>query len=241
MSHLRYIPPHLLESECAVLFPRDSVGYRVFLGNGQYFVSSDVGGGKTQWYGFHREAAGGTDEEGRRKERLLSIFGSWTDMGETLLLILHYGLPTPSTLIYTPGQQLMAHPCLGLQFRPAVTDLIKATPEGDVLRRDIYDRAPVLKWTQGRVALLGDSVHAMQPNLGQGGCMAIEDAYQLVADLSNEVEAARDSGREINVEGVLVGYTLVRILLTQMKMDACYPFSFLFGVLQTLLQSSSCP
>lgn len=25
------------------------VGYRVFLGNGQYFVSSDVGGGKMQW------------------------------------------------------------------------------------------------------------------------------------------------------------------------------------------------
>lgn len=31
--------------------------------------------------------------------------------------------------------------------------------------------------------LLGDSAHAMQPNLGQGGCMAIEDAYQLVLDL----------------------------------------------------------
>lgn len=27
----------------------DVVGYRVFLGNAQYFVSSDVGGGKMQW------------------------------------------------------------------------------------------------------------------------------------------------------------------------------------------------
>lgn len=36
----------------------DTVGYRVFLGNGQYFVSSDVGGGKMQWYGFHKEPAG---------------------------------------------------------------------------------------------------------------------------------------------------------------------------------------
>jgi zeaxanthin epoxidase len=27
----------------------DTVGYRVFLGNGKYFVSSDVGGGKMQW------------------------------------------------------------------------------------------------------------------------------------------------------------------------------------------------
>lgn len=30
----------------------------MFLGNGKYFVSSDVGGGKMQWYGFHKEAAG---------------------------------------------------------------------------------------------------------------------------------------------------------------------------------------
>ena len=28
----------------------DIVGYRVFLGNGQYFVTSDVGGGKMQWW-----------------------------------------------------------------------------------------------------------------------------------------------------------------------------------------------
>jgi len=36
----------------------DTVGYRVFLGNGRYFVSSDVGGGKMQWYGFHKEPKG---------------------------------------------------------------------------------------------------------------------------------------------------------------------------------------
>ena len=57
-------------------------------------------------YGFHKEPEGGSDEPGRKKERLLSIFGEWTDM---------------------------------------VTDLIKATPEEDVLRRDIFDRPPVFK------------------------------------------------------------------------------------------------
>ena len=65
--------------------------------------------------------------------------------------------------------------------------------------------------------LLGDSAHAMQPNLGQGGCMAIEDAYQLVLDLCEEAEkAGRGAGagagageaREMDVEGVLTGYTM---------------------------------
>jgi zeaxanthin epoxidase len=55
-----------------------------------------------------------------------------------------------------------------------VVDLINATDEEAVLRRDIYDRPPTINWGKGRVTLLGDSVHAMQPNLGQGGCMAIE-------------------------------------------------------------------
>lgn len=55
----------------------------MFLGNGKYFVSSDVGGGKMQWYAFHKEPAGGSDPPGQRQERLMRIFGSWSDNGET--------------------------------------------------------------------------------------------------------------------------------------------------------------
>lgn len=151
----------------------DTVAYRVFLGNKQYFVSSDVGGGKMQWYAFHKEPAGGKDIEGHRKERLMDIFGNWCDM---------------------------------------VTDLIMATPEEDVLRRDIYDRPPIFKWADGRVALLGDSAHAMQPNLGQGGCMAIEDAFQLATDLTAEVDEKLKKNESPDVEGVLRGYFAKRVV-----------------------------
>lgn len=37
------------------------------------------------------------------------------------------------------------------------------------------------------VTLLGDAAHAMTPNLGQGACQAIEDAYVLRAARANAV------------------------------------------------------
>jgi hypothetical protein len=57
------------------------------------------------------------------------------------------------------------------------------------------------RWTKGHVALLGDSAHAMQPNLGQGGCMAIEDGFQLASDLSEAVEKTPNGYP--NIESVL--------------------------------------
>lgn len=52
--------------------------------------------------------------------------------------------------------------------------LISETPEDMILQRDIYDRDMIYSWGVGCVTLLGDAAHPMQPNLGQGGCMAIE-------------------------------------------------------------------
>ena len=43
-------------------------------------------------------------------------------------------------------------------------------------------------WHRGRVVLVGDSVHATSPHVGQGGAMAIEDALVL----AEEVEAGDD-------------------------------------------------
>jgi 2-polyprenyl-6-methoxyphenol hydroxylase-like FAD-dependent oxidoreductase len=40
------------------------------------------------------------------------------------------------------------------------------------------------RWVRGRAALLGDSVHAMTPNIGQGAGMAMEDAAVLAEELA---------------------------------------------------------
>lgn len=57
--------------------------------------------------------------------------------------------------------------------------VVEATPDASILRTDIADREPVEDWGEGRVTLLGDAAHPMTPNLGQGGCQAIEDAVVL--------------------------------------------------------------
>ncbi|MEV8439105.1 FAD-dependent monooxygenase [Actinosynnema sp. NPDC051121] len=63
-----------------------------------------------------------------------------------------------------------------------IPDLLDATPPDAVLRHDIHElAAPLPTYVRGRVALLGDAAHAMTPYLGQGACMAIEDAVVLAA------------------------------------------------------------
>jgi len=63
-------------------------------------------------------------------------------------------------------------------YRP-VLKLIEATPKKSVLKTSALDRAPNKTWGDGRMTLLGDAIHPTTPNLGQGGCLAIEDALVL--------------------------------------------------------------
>jgi 2-polyprenyl-6-methoxyphenol hydroxylase-like FAD-dependent oxidoreductase len=67
-----------------------------------------------------------------------------------------------------------------------VERLISATPEGTILKKGAYDLGPLKRWGAGRIMLLGDAAHPCTPNLGQGGCMAIEDALVLAKSLKVE-------------------------------------------------------
>lgn len=83
-----------------------------------------------------------------------------------------------------PVQQLIA------QLDPEKTNRVK-----------IHDIDPLPAFVKGRVALIGDAGHSTAPDLGQGGCQALEDAWVLtntllttnlgVADALKRYEKAR--------------------------------------------------
>ena len=69
-----------------------------------------------------------------------------------------------------------------------VPQLIAATPAAAILKNDACDRPPARRWGRGRVTLLGDAAHPTTPNMGQGGCMAIEDGAVLANALVRHAE-----------------------------------------------------
>lgn len=75
-------------------------------------------------------------------------------------------------------------------FHPSVTGLIARADR--LIKWGIFDRAPLPRWSKGRVTLLGDAAHAMLPFLGMGAAMAIEDAMILARafEADGAVEAA---------------------------------------------------
>merc|ERR1740139_1392064 len=136
-------------------------GYKVYIGPRRYFVTSDVGNGRVQWYAFFalppgsKQAPSGWDGTSKID----------ADTGADLVQYikdLHEG------------------------WSDEVFTVLDATPPESVEQRDLYDRSPELlrSWADGNVVLIGDAVHPMMPNLGQGGCQALEDAYVLSETLA---------------------------------------------------------
>ncbi|ENX33732.1 hypothetical protein F889_02395 [Acinetobacter colistiniresistens] len=50
-------------------------------------------------------------------------------------------------------------------------------------RVEIHDIEPFMDFYKGRVVLLGDAAHSTTPDIGQGGCQAMEDAIYLARSL----------------------------------------------------------
>ena len=60
-----------------------------------------------------------------------------------------------------------------------VQRLIQTLDPAQTNRIPIHDIEPLPTLVNGRIALIGDAGHSTTPDLGQGGCQAIEDAWEL--------------------------------------------------------------
>ncbi|WP_433260914.1 FAD-dependent monooxygenase [Actinosynnema sp. CS-041913] len=68
---------------------------------------------------------------------------------------------------------------------PRLVDLIRAAETPG--RWALLDRAPLRRWSEGPVTLLGDAAHPMFPFFAQGSAQAIEDAAVLARCLAEDV------------------------------------------------------
>jgi 2-polyprenyl-6-methoxyphenol hydroxylase-like FAD-dependent oxidoreductase len=91
------------------------------------------------------------------------------------------------------------------RWHDPIANLIEATADDEILKNGAYDNVPLRRWGNGLVTLLGDAAHPCTPNLGQGGCMALEDALVL----------AKCIGKGISLETALRHYESVRYSRTR--------------------------
>lgn len=64
-----------------------------------------------------------------------------------------------------------------------VQRLIDSIDEQKTNRVEIHDIEPFTRFYKGRVVILGDAAHSTTPDIGQGGCQAMEDAVYLARAL----------------------------------------------------------
>ncbi|WP_406724072.1 NAD(P)/FAD-dependent oxidoreductase [Streptomyces sp. GD-15H] len=67
-------------------------------------------------------------------------------------------------------------------------EIIRASV-GTVWRWPVYEVPLLERWHRGTAIVIGDAAHAIQPHLGVGATLALEDAYELTAAMRREPDA----------------------------------------------------
>ena len=70
-------------------------------------------------------------------------------------------------------------------FHKDVQHVLASTLAENVIWNDIIDLEPIDQYAFENAVLIGDAAHATTPNMGQGACMAIEDAAILAECIAN--------------------------------------------------------
>jgi 2-polyprenyl-6-methoxyphenol hydroxylase-like FAD-dependent oxidoreductase len=107
-----------------------------------------------------------------------------------------------------------------------VNELIQTTPLTSLVHNSVFDRPPVRKWGEGSLTLLGDAIHPLTPNLGQGGCLAIEDAAVVARCLKKYATDAGNGKRVDVIQSALRRFEALRFSRTA----TVARFSRLYGI-----------
>lgn len=86
-------------------------------------------------------------------------------------------------------KQYFAYWCLPVQ------QLIERLDPQKTNRVEIHDIEPFTQFYKGRVVILGDAAHSTTPDIGQGGCQAMEDAIYLARSLQINTLGIEDALR----------------------------------------------
>lgn len=108
-----------------------------------------------------------------------------------------FDVPQPAGLPYdrTDGKQPLLD-AFGAWGAPGVRTLLEAIdPASSLNRVEIWDIDPFDTWTRGRVAILGDAAHNTTPDIGQGACSALEDAFALGIAVATDTVSVEDTLR----------------------------------------------
>ncbi|AOA58083.1 FAD-dependent urate hydroxylase HpxO [Acinetobacter larvae] len=106
-----------------------------------------------------------------------------------------FDIPLAAGLMHDPAQygnvlqQHFSHWCVPVQR------LINCLDPQHLNRVEIHDIEPFMTFYRGRVVLLGDAAHSTTPDIGQGGCQAMEDAIYLARSLQINTLGLEDALR----------------------------------------------
>lgn len=107
-----------------------------------------------------------------------------------------FDVPQPAGLPYDRADGVAPLRAAFDGWAPGVQALLDAIdPAVSLNRVEIWDITPFPTWAKGRVAILGDAAHNTAPDIGQGACSALEDAFALGISFATNTVSVEDTLR----------------------------------------------
>ena len=88
---------------------------------------------------------------------------------------------------------------------PRIIDKYKPIKESKIYKWGVYIRPQIEFLFKKNITYLGDAAHPIVPFIGQGGCMALEDAYAfgyLLSKHNNDIEIAQKNYQELRLKRI---------------------------------------